>query len=284
VATAFRVRYRSLDAAVHGERLLYQLPIRIGRNPLNQCQIAHAYVSDFHVAVEAVDGRPCVRDLRSKNGVFSTTGGRLPADVPVPLATTGYMFLLSGFVHVQVEVLENQASAGDRFSETRGAVLGNREFLEGRPPPQLPVGPSTQQFTMAPEALALTGLRELGASLAPGVPLQTAGDVARLVTKLHDTIEVFCRCFVPVRDAAAQLGPSPANPNRAASPRAVHRSAAAARIESARDPAAVAAALLDWRNQDYDGPNAIEGVFAELLESITHLLEYMTHQGKTGPG
>jgi hypothetical protein len=282
VATAFRVRYRSLDATVQGERLLYQLPIRIGRNALNQCQISHGYVSDFHVVVESVDGRPCVRDLRSKNGVFSTTGGRLPSDVPVALATTGYMFLLSGFVHVQIEMLENQASAGNRLSETRGAVLGNREFLEGHAPVAQPVGPSTQQFTMAPEALALTGLRELGASLAPGVPLQTAGDVARLVTKLHDTIEVFCRCFVPVREAVAQLGPSAANPNRAASPRA-HRSAATARIEAARDPAAVAAALLDWRTQDYDGPHAVEGVFAELLESITHLLEYVTHAGKTGP-
>jgi hypothetical protein len=283
VATAFRVRYRSLDAAVQGERVLGQLPIRIGRSPLNQCQIAHGYVSDFHVVIEFVDGRPCVRDLRSKNGLFSTTGGRLPSDVPVPLASTGFMFLLSGFVHVEIEVLENQASAGNRFSETRGAVLGNRDFLEARPPAASPVGPSTQQFAMAPEALALTGLRELGASLAPGVPLQTAGDVARLVTKLHDTIEVFCRCFIPVRDAAVQLARSPGNPNRAASPRAAHRSSAAARVEAARDPAAVAAALIDWRNQDYDGSDAVEGVFAELLESITHLLEYVTQQGRTGP-
>ena len=55
----------------------------------------------------------------------------------------------------------------------------------------------TGHFGMASELLAFQGLRELAGSLVPGQPLETTGDVARLITKLHDAIEVFCRCFIP---------------------------------------------------------------------------------------
>jgi type VI secretion system protein ImpI len=98
----------------------------------------------------------------------------------------------------------------------------------------------------------------------PGAELETTGDVARLITKLHDAVEMFCHCFVPLREGYLQfvsqrdlrLGPSP---------RTINRSASALRVESAKDPAALAAALLDWRNQDFDVPQVVEGMFADVM-------------------
>ena len=124
--------------------------------------------------------------------------------------------------------------------------------------------PGTQQLHLSIETMAVLGLRELASSLVPGAPLQTTGDVARLLTKLHDTVEMFCRCFVPLREGYSQFV-STMDLRRAATQRSLNRSQTALRIEQARDPASVAAALLDWRNQDYDAPQVVEEIFAELM-------------------
>jgi len=122
------------------------------------------------------------------------------------------------------------------------------------------------------EALALQGLRELTASLVPGVPLETTGDVARLVTKLHDTVEVFCRCFIPLRDGYAQFV-SQMDLQRAAMQRSMNRSRSYLAIESAQNPGAVAMALLHWREPSFDAPKAIEGIFADLMIHQVALLD-----------
>jgi type VI secretion system protein ImpI len=132
-------------------------------------------------------------------------------------------------------------------------------------PSQAPrFSPGTQQLSLSMETMAALGLQELASSLVPGVPLKTTGDVARLLTKLHDALEMFCRCFVPMREGYAQFMSS-MDLQRAASQRSLNRSPTALRIEQARDPASVAAALLDWRNQDYDAPQVVEGIFADLM-------------------
>ena len=342
MATGFRVRYRSMDQSIQGERLLFQLPIRIGRNPLNHCQVVHGYISDFHAVIEANEmGQLFVRDLNSKNGVFTPAGERFARNVPGPLSPINNTFILGGLLKIQVEVVEQDRAVGERMSATSGSVLGNRAALgvgpgapgapPGRPPSwdprhevaplpplsadgvpiaarpaflpsaqnnpwggdprgrdlpglapvpegggpglrpsQQPGGPgqgvsrNTQHFSMGLEVMALLGLRELAGSLLPGVPLQTTGDVARLLTKLHDTVEVFCRCFVPLRDGYTQFI-SQMDLRRAASQRILNRSTSALQVEVAQDPATVAAALLDWRNQDYDAPGVVEGIFADLM-------------------
>ncbi len=346
MATGFRVRYRSMDQSIQGERLLFQLPIRIGRNPLNHCQVVHGYISDFHAVIEANEmGQLFVRDLNSKNGVFTPSGERFARNVPGPLLPINNTFILGGLLKIQVEVVEQDRALGERMSGTSGSVIGNRAALgvgsaapgamPGRPgswdpryevaplpplsgdgasaarpafvpnasndpwgagghlrgrdlpglapvqdgggpglrPSQQPAGPghdprgvsrNTQHFSMGLEMMALLGLRELAGSLLPGVPLQTTGDVARLLTKLHDTVEVFCRCFVPLRDGYTQFI-SQMDLRRAASQRTLNRSASALQVEVAQDPATVAGALLDWRNQDYDAPGVVEGIFADLM-------------------
>jgi type VI secretion system protein ImpI len=148
---------------------------------------------------------------------------------------------------------------------------GPRPMNPSRPAAD-PYGRNTQHFAMSTEVLALVGLRELAASLVPGVPLETTGDVARLLTKLHDAVEVFCRCFVPLREGYSQFVSS-MDLYRAASQRSINRSAAALRVETARDPATVAAALLDWRSQSYDAPDVVEAIFADLMIHQVALVE-----------
>jgi predicted component of type VI protein secretion system len=380
----FRIRFHSMDGVAQGERVVHRLPVRIGRNALNDCQIVHPFVSDFHAVLEHIDGKLCLRDLQSKNGVYGPGGERVGQHGPYEIAASGNQFVIGRFVNVQVEVFEQHQAVGARLSATQGSVIGNRAVLESNPrdplpplppgtspppalsgaalsrglaslpplsmyggaapaiapafaPPQAtgqgasaapwggparpnanvnwggqsqglpslaplaqpgsplpgphhsglpqhsgmpqprpgPAGPPgqggqegfgrhTQHFAMTIEGLALVGLRELAASLVPGVPLETTGDVARLLTKLHDTVEVFCRSFVPLREGYAQFMSS-MDLNRAASQRMVNRSPAALQVEAARDPATVAAALLDWRSQSYDAPDVVEAIFADLM-------------------
>ncbi|MDP9151420.1 MAG: FHA domain-containing protein [Myxococcota bacterium] len=348
MAAGFRVRYWSMDQSVKGERIVFHLPMRIGRNGLNHVQILQPYVSDFHAVIESVDGQLCVRDLNSKNGLFAPSGSRLEPNLAAPLAPMGNAFVLGGLLQLQLEVFEHDRSLGERVSGMSGTVVGNRAMLEaGRPArqaapgeprygapaeppvargsspparPSLPVGPanppwgdaahgrappnagpsgqppwqprredgsvpgppppagaggvsrSTQHFQMGVETMAFMGLRELANSLVPGIPLETTGDVARFLTKLHDSVEVFCRCFVPLREGYAQFV-SDMDLRRAASLRSLNHSVSAMAVEIARDPAALALGLLDWRNHDYDAPGVVQGIFADLMIHQLALLE-----------
>jgi hypothetical protein len=146
-------------------------------------------------------------------------------------------------------------------------------------PPYVPPQPAnsagfagTGHITLGLEALALQGLRELTASLVPGIPLETTGDIARLITKLHDTVEVFCRCFIPLREGYAQFV-SQMDLQRAAMQRSVNRSRAYMAIESAKHPGQVATALLHWREPAFDAPKAVEGIFADLMIHQVALLD-----------
>jgi type VI secretion system protein ImpI len=341
---------------------------------MNECSIAHPFVSDFHAVIELVDGRLCLRDLNSRNGSYGSGMSRLAAREAVPLSSLGPTFILGRAVEVTPEAFEEKRDVGQRLSRTNGSILGNRAALEGAwpsalpplgasaiggpapparggafgldalPPlsgpggvplapfgggsgalPQFPGSPppgptpwggdgamsalgsslpplpplrggtpdagpmqsygapqglpvqrggavrETRHLSMSTELLALLGLRELASSLVPSVPLETTGDVARLLTKLHDLVEVFCRCFVSLREAHAQFVSSVLS-SRAES-RHLNLSPTGRRVEAARDPASLAAMLLDWRNQDYDGPQAIEAMMTDIAMHHAALIE-----------
>jgi predicted component of type VI protein secretion system len=330
MAWGFRIRFQSRDGAVQGERVAFGLPVRIGRNALNDCQILHGFVSDFHAALEFVNGRLAVRDLQSRNGVQTPAGEAIGRNGPFDITATGNTFVIGQFVTVHVDMFERPDDLGARFSNTNGAILGNRAVLESAPnardqnrrpsaappgappgawpvpvnaqppvqspygpPPQpmpMPMGPrpapamtpggggvsrSTQHLSMSIAALALVGLRELASSFIPGVPLETTGDVARLLTKLHDAIEVFCKCFIPLREGYAQFVSS-MDLNRAVSQRSLSRSVDAMRVQAARDPAELASALLDWRSQNYDAPQVVESILADLMIHHVAVIEGVT--------
>jgi len=284
-------------------RRFTSLPIRIGRNPLNDCPIVHPMVSNFHARIDDVGGKLCIEDLDSKNGVHLLPPGaekpqRIPSHQPTDIEPGGFQFFLSVVLKITVTFEKQQDPLDDRLAQSFAAsVLGNRSVLFGpggspgarasqpppagasqfRGPPNDPrafaptppqselAGPRTQHFAnLGPESLALQGLRELAEALVPGSSLQTTGDIARFITKVHDALDAFLRSAVPLRDGYAQFIACfdlPHGQQR----RTSHRSAAGAAVEAATTPQALAQALLDPRDTSFDAPRALEGIFADLM-------------------
>lgn len=321
MATVFVLSAFSLNGEPMAEpKRLTALPIRIGRNGLNDYVIGHGGVSSFHARLDDVDGRLCITDLNSKNGVLLMTGGSsglVKPNQPVDIQPSGFQFFLGVNVRVQVtfDQLREPLEQRGALSYT-GHVLGNAGVLLGTPshvppapaaphaavaPPGMLTGPAAhfQPALAAPghpaslppgvgggpggraataflqgldsEAMALQGLRELAASLVPGVPLESTGDIARFITKLHDALDAFCRSFIPLREGHAQFMSS-LDLQRSRS-RSQQRSQAYMAVESARDPEALAAALLNPKDRTFDAPQAVEGILADLMLHQLALLE-----------
>lgn len=361
MARAFVLHAYTLDnMQVEAKRHRFAgLPIRVGRNPLNDFHVPHPLVSSFHARIENVDGAICVRDLNSKNGVYvpgypGQSGlKRITPDTPTDLSASSFQFFLGPEMRVQVSFDEAPASVALRAAPGSGSVLGNPAMLLEQgdagalpplpappggggglplpplgaenpyagaapgalpPLPENPFGPaqgappapggypagaplplpghggvdprggglpyeaprpssSTQHFQhLGLESLALQGLRELASSLVPGNALETTGDVARLITKLHDAMDVFCRSFIPMRDGYSQFVSS-LDLQQAAVRRSMYRSRAYEAVAEARTPEAVAAALLDFRDPSFDAPQAVEGIFADMMLHQMALLD-----------
>lgn len=345
---AYILRAYLFDGTLIHERRFAALPIRIGRNALNDFSINQMLVSGFHAMLEPADSKIMVRDLGSKNGVLirhMKTGGavRVETHAAVDLAALGYEFFLGPQVQVRVQVVAAEAEEERPPTASDGVVLGNAQMLkapgfepsplpphrvplappghrptleppavpEGAPPYPIPAprssyeppplgpmgspagGPSlppvsrmasargsersvplaTAHFgSLALETLALQGLHELAAALVPDKTLQTSGDLARFITKLHDAIEVFCRCFIPLREGYAQFVSS-LDLQRAANMRSTNRSRAYQAVEAARDPEQLTKGLLDWTDRSLDGHQAVENIYADLMIHQVALLD-----------
>jgi hypothetical protein len=116
----------------------------------------------------------------------------------------------------------------------------------------------TGNFQLTLETLALQGLRELVGSLLPGQRLETQGDVARLITRLHDAAEVLCRSLVPLRQSYLKFVSSMDLQKSA------HYERASMVLDMARDPAAVAATLLDFREGAPEASKSLESSLNDL--------------------
>jgi type VI secretion system protein ImpI len=125
----------------------------------------------------------------------------------------------------------------------------------------------TGSFDLGPEALALQGLRELIASLCPGSTLETEGDVARLIKRLHGVIEIVCRSYLALRDGHAKFVSS-LHLARSHDP-----DPARLALDGAREPGAVAALLLDFREHATEPGPALETALKELSLHQVALLE-----------
>jgi hypothetical protein len=125
-------------------------------------------------------------------------------------------------------------------------------------------GPQTQHLSMSTELIALVGLRELASSLVPGARLETTGDIARLLTRLHDLVETFCRFLIPLRDASSRL---PGAPRRSSA------SSTGRQVERTTDPAALAALLLDWRTRDDDSTRVVDELLADIVTRHAGLIQ-----------
>jgi type VI secretion system protein ImpI len=323
--------YQSDNTPLTADRYRFpHLPIRIGRNPLNDYSLQHPVVSSFHARIEEIGGKICIRDLGSRNGVYvpSPSGGgntRVEANASIDLGPVGFRFYLAGAILVKLEFVEEEEPVPSRRSAKAGSVLGNAGMIgqSAQSVPQAPIrsapspawsgsSPSAQPLAPLPVApiaasvppgqpmpshspaaavgrgqpgradtagslpadlaldvLALQGLRELARSLIPGRTLDTTADVARLITKLHDLVEVFCRCFIPLRQGYSQFVSS----LDLSSPPSINRSPAAIALELATSPEAIAMALLDPRDPSFDAGQAVEGILADLVLHQVAMLE-----------
>jgi type VI secretion system protein ImpI len=327
VLTAFNLADQPMNEAPHR---LTALPIRIGRNALNDYVVNHGAISSFHARIEDVDGKLCIIDLGSKNGVRVPLPGAIPVMVPpnqpMDLAPAGFQFFLGS--HVRIQITFDQVRDLLEFRgplSMSGEVLGNAHMLlqtpsqlpappampaqgphggpglggvsplpalagapspgpaAGAPPPlhaagqPQPGGPRQRANTgflgpMNAEVMALQGLRELAGSLIPGVPLESTGDIARFITKLHDALDVFCRSFIPLRDGYSQFISS-LDLQRSSVRRSHMRSPSYLAVEGATTPEAVALALLSPSDRSFDAPQAVEGIFADLMLHQLAMLE-----------
>jgi type VI secretion system protein ImpI len=317
VATVFVLSAFALNGELMVEpKRITALPIRIGRNGLNDFVIGHNGVSSFHARVDDVEGRLCVTDLGSKNGVLmvgAAASQALPPNQPFDLQPGGFQFFLGVHVRVQIAFEELNAPLEQRSPMSftghvvgnAGVLLGGQSLLPPEPagvpmaPPALNLPPPAELHSQQPspafagglpaaspgagraatgflqgltaESMALAGLQELAASLVPGVPLDSTGDIARFITKLHDALDAFCRSFIPLREGHAQFMSS--FDLQRAMRRSVQRSQAYFAVESARTPEALAAALLNPKDRAFDAPQAVEGILADLMLHQLALLE-----------
>jgi type VI secretion system protein ImpI len=116
------------------------------------------------------------------------------------------------------------------------------------------------------------GLRELAGSLIPQRQLETSGDIARFITKLHDAMDVFCRTFIPLRKGYSEFVAS-LDLQRAANGPSAYEAPSTIALSQARTPEAVAMALLDPHDRSFDGPSAVEGILADLMIHQVALLD-----------
>jgi len=123
-----------------------------------------------------------------------------------------------------------------------------------------------QQQTAAQEAkqrrleqLALQGVREIARHFLPTAgTIEEPEDLVRFLSKLRDTIEVFLRCFIPLREGYRQFASQMHIQERGTD---VSR----ARIDAAKDERELAQQLLDWSGKGPEAHKAVEGTFADLM-------------------
>jgi type VI secretion system protein ImpI len=113
------------------------------------------------------------------------------------------------------------------------------------------------------ETVALQALRDLASSFVPHQkPLERVVDVVAFAQKMQDALDVFFKCFLPLRDGHAQFQ-TQMDIKKTRTPKESMNAARA--VETAREPRELAARVLDWADTSNEGPRAIESTFAEVM-------------------
>jgi type VI secretion system protein ImpI len=113
----------------------------------------------------------------------------------------------------------------------------------------------------SPQELALQAVREMAIHYLPSVGApNSAEDVAQFITKLNETINVFLKCFVPLKDGHRQFETEFALRQHQRGPADLQSA-----VENARDVEELALRLLDWRETSFEASRAVESVFADIM-------------------
>lgn len=113
---------------------------------------------------------------------------------------------------------------------------------------------ATGSFELTKEQLALQGLRELASSLNPGHQLDSQGDVARLITRLHDIVEMVSSAYVTLRQGYEQFSEGTNLPVEAPGPT----------LDPSQGSPHVAAALIRTSNQAFSAVQETENGFRQI--------------------
>lgn len=320
---------QSQRGAVLVDKTFPRLPVRIGRNPLNDLVVANGYVSQFHVVVDEQGEQLSIRDLGSTNGTLFD-GQRVPPNTPSTVPPQGFSIMALQFQLTKThatrvpaqsnrkpmmvtgllaapnfELLSLQAKAPQQdLSELRHQYAAYRaawsELLRTiyRRATDLPAehkaafyakvagefpavlqeedfrGVAPQVGAMSngprPEAVALAGVKELASDFAPQQPPpETSDDVVAFLSKLAETLDVFVKCFIPLRDGYNQLAKElGVRTNTSRSTSASLDADPRLGVERAQDPKDLAKVLLNYKDRTSEAVSAVESVFAD----------YMIHQ------
>ncbi len=265
-------------------RVFPQFPVRIGRNPLNDLQICEPFVSQFHAVLEEDGGKLLLRDLGSLNGTRLDVG-RAPAHQPVDLGMSNSSFRI-GTIAFQgiITSIEAVPRRSQRMAlGAPGQTVRMTRVLDE--PPRLDrtlafspggVGTTLDYASKAPSAVpevpedehrrllaqvALQGVIELGKLYLPKQRLDTPEDIAVFLSKLRDTVDVFVRSFIPLRDGyrqfATQMDLKPSG-------RSADRQGGGG-VLTAKTEQALTERLLDLEDEAGAAHKGVEGMFADLM-------------------
>jgi type VI secretion system protein ImpI len=147
-----------------------------------------------------------------------------------------------------------------------GAAQNEQDFQRltahyGRP--IAATGAQPAHATTREETVALQALRDLAAAYVPQRgALERVVDVVAFAQKLQDVLDVFFKCFLPLRDGHKQFQ-TQMDIKKTRPPK--EQLSPARAVETAREPRELAAKLLDWGDPTNEGPRAIESTFAEVM-------------------
>jgi type VI secretion system protein ImpI len=162
------------------------------------------------------------------------------------------------------------ASKGQLFRRVTGelqALSGEIDFQRLAAHFGAPIVAPVAGSASKEEGVALQGLKELAAWYLPGGrPLEGVPDIVAFLQKLQDTMDVFLKCFVPLRDGYKQFETDMAI-KKTARPGLMGPGGAApgTSVETARDPKELAAKLLDWKDPSNEHTRTVESTFADLM-------------------
>lgn len=235
MAIVFVLQAFTLDGtALSDVKRITALPIRVGRNGLNDFVLPHGAVSSFHARIEDVNGRLCITDLASKNGVRVPSGGgavppAIPPNQPVDLQPVGFEFFLGSHVRVAIKFDEAREPLVHRGALSfSGQVVGNAGMLLETPshtpsglggpsPTPLPSGaqpawqPVRDSGAPAPAWPAQpsqpAGPTFQPATAFPGAPQRLPGERARSATGMLQGLTDEAMALAGLRELAASLVP-----------------------------------------------------------------------------
>ncbi|MCA9629547.1 MAG: FHA domain-containing protein [Myxococcales bacterium] len=136
MSAGYGVRVTNTKTGSSLERTFAKLPIRIGRNALNDLRLDLPFVSDFHAVIETQNGEIMLRDLGSTNGTMLRSTGRLQPNQVISLREHNYEFaIVSVVITVYSTQVEPEPTSARRFGVASYASPQVLESARPAPPP-----------------------------------------------------------------------------------------------------------------------------------------------------